>query len=40
MGYRFALFYYSTKTAGGRVNFDYYRIGQSGDRQTHFANNE
>jgi beta-xylosidase len=28
MGYRFALFYYSTKTAGGRVDFDYYRIGQ------------
>ena len=25
MGYRFALFYYSTKTAGGRVDFDYYR---------------
>ncbi|MBW8780305.1 MAG: family 43 glycosylhydrolase, partial [Verrucomicrobia bacterium] len=31
MGYRFALFYYSTKTAGGRVDFDYYRIGQGGD---------
>ena len=31
MGYRFALFYYSTKTAGGRVDFDYYRIGQSGN---------
>ena len=30
MGYRFALFYYSTETAGGRVDFDYYRIGQSG----------
>ncbi|SOD52688.1 Beta-xylosidase [Pseudoxanthomonas wuyuanensis] len=30
MGYRYALFYYSTKTAGGRVDFDYYRIGQSG----------
>jgi beta-xylosidase len=28
MGYRFALFYYSTKTAGGRADFDYYRIGQ------------
>ncbi len=28
MGYRFALFYYSTKTAGGRVDFDYFRIGQ------------
>jgi beta-xylosidase len=28
MGYRYALFYYSTKTAGGRVDFDYYRIGQ------------
>jgi beta-xylosidase len=31
MGYRFALFYCSTKTAGGRVDFDYYRIGQSDD---------
>ncbi len=31
MGYRFALFYYSTKTAGGRVDFDYYRIGPSGN---------
>jgi hypothetical protein len=31
MGYRFALFFYSTKTAGGRVDFDYYRIGQSGN---------
>src|ERR1035437_7663270 len=31
MGYRFALFYYSTKTAGGRVGLDYYRIGQSGN---------
>ena len=30
MGYRYALFYYSTQTAGGRVDFDYYRIGQSG----------
>ncbi|WP_082616109.1 family 43 glycosylhydrolase [Massilia sp. Root418] len=29
MGYRYALFFYSTKTAGGRVDFDYYRIGQS-----------
>jgi beta-xylosidase len=28
MGYRFALFFYSTKIAGGRVDFDYYRIGQ------------
>jgi beta-xylosidase len=31
MGYRFALFYYSTKTAGGRVDFDYFRIGQGGN---------
>ena len=30
MGYRFALFYYSTKTAGGRVDFDYFRIGEGG----------
>jgi beta-xylosidase len=29
MGYRFALFFYSTRTAGGRVDFDYYRIGQA-----------
>lgn len=28
MGYRYALFYYSTKTAGGRIDFDYYRVGQ------------
>jgi beta-xylosidase len=28
MGYRFGLFHYSTKTAGGRVDFDYYRVGQ------------
>jgi hypothetical protein len=28
MGYRFGLFFYSTKTAGGRVDFDYYRVGQ------------
>ncbi len=28
MGYRFGLFFYSTKTAGGRVDFDYYRIAQ------------
>ncbi|MDR7295120.1 beta-xylosidase [Pelomonas aquatica] len=30
MGYRYGLFFYSTKTAGGRVDFDYYRIGPSG----------
>jgi len=29
--YRFALFYHSTKTPGGRVDFDYYRVGQSGN---------
>lgn len=28
MGYRYGLFYCSTKTAGGRVDFDYYRVGQ------------
>ncbi|MDR7269859.1 beta-xylosidase [Pelomonas saccharophila] len=28
MGYRFGLFFYSTQTAGGRVDFDYYRIAQ------------
>ena len=28
MGYRFGLFFYSTKTAGGRVDFDYYRVAQ------------
>ncbi len=31
MGYRFALFYYSTKTPGGCVDFDYFRIGQGKD---------
>jgi beta-xylosidase len=30
MGYRYGLFYYSTKTAGGRVDFDYYRIEPGG----------
>ncbi|WP_426338199.1 family 43 glycosylhydrolase [Pseudoduganella sp. S-14] len=30
MGYRYALFFYSTKSAGGRVDFDNYRTGQSG----------
>ena len=30
MGYRYALFFYSTKTAGGRVYFEYNRIGPSG----------
>jgi beta-xylosidase len=30
MGYRYGLFYYSTKTAGGRVDFDYYRIESGG----------
>jgi beta-xylosidase len=30
MGYRYALFFYSTKTAGGRVDFDYYRGGEGG----------
>jgi beta-xylosidase len=30
MGYRFGLFFYSTKTAGGRVDFDYYRIEPGG----------
>ena len=40
MGYRYALFYYSTKTAGGRVDFDYYRVGQGtkdgGKARPHF----
>lgn len=27
MGYRFALFHYATKSAGGSVDFDYFRIG-------------
>jgi beta-xylosidase len=30
MGYRYALFFYSTRTAGGRVDFDYFRIGPGG----------
>ena len=29
--YRQGLFFCSTKTAGGRVDFDYYRIGPTGD---------
>jgi hypothetical protein len=32
MGYRYGLFFYSTKTAGGRVDFDYYRIEPGGSR--------
>jgi len=28
MGYRYALFFFSTKTAGGRVDFDYYRVAE------------
>lgn len=28
MGYRFALFNFATKTAGGFVDFDYYRINE------------
>ena len=27
MGYRFALFHYATQTAGGSVDFDYFRAG-------------
>jgi beta-xylosidase len=27
MGYRFALFNYATKDAGGSVDFDYFRVG-------------
>jgi beta-xylosidase len=27
MGYRFALFHFATKTAGGHVDFDHYRVG-------------
>jgi hypothetical protein len=27
VGYRFALFNYSTKAAGGFVDFDYFRVG-------------
>jgi beta-xylosidase len=27
MGYRFALFHYATKLAGGSVDFDYFRVG-------------
>ena len=29
MGYRFGLFNYSTKTPGGYVDFDYFRIGDT-----------
>jgi len=28
MGYRFGLFNYATRTVGGHVDFDYYRIGE------------
>ena len=28
MGYRFALFNYATKSTGGFVDFDYFRIGR------------
>ncbi|WP_372490047.1 hypothetical protein [Chitinophaga sedimenti] len=28
MGYRFGLFNYATKTAGGYADFDYYRISE------------
>ncbi|MDR7267820.1 beta-xylosidase [Pelomonas saccharophila] len=31
MGYRYGLFYFSTQTAGGRVDFDYYRVAQEKD---------
>ena len=31
MSYRYGLFFHSTQTAGGRVDFDYYRIGPTGD---------
>jgi beta-xylosidase len=31
MGYRFGLFNYATEEPGGYVDFDYYRIGQSGN---------
>jgi beta-xylosidase len=31
MGYRFGLFNYATEKPGGYVDFDYYRIGQSGN---------
>jgi beta-xylosidase len=33
VGYRFALFNYSTKTAGGFVDFDYFRVSNKIDKQ-------
>jgi len=33
VGYRFALFNYSTKVAGGSVDFDYFRISNKIDYQ-------
>lgn len=33
VGYRFALFNYSTKTAGGFVDFDYFRVSDRTERQ-------
>jgi hypothetical protein len=29
MGYRFGLFNYATREAGGHVDFDHYRIGEA-----------
>ena len=29
MGYRFALFNYATKNAGGAADFDYFRVGET-----------
>jgi hypothetical protein len=28
MGYRFGLFNFATKTAGGYADFDYFRVGE------------
>jgi len=33
VGYRFALFNYSTKSAGGFVDFDYFRVSNNIDEQ-------
>jgi hypothetical protein len=33
VGFRFALFNYSTKTAGGFVNFDFFRISNNIEKQ-------
>lgn len=39
MGYRFGLFTYATKSAGGYADFDFYRVGANITEATNSANN-